>query len=796
MKSKIILSLLIIPFFIFGQNEKGATPIPSHSGGGWEGATRAVVIGISDYRDDRIPDLNFAHKDAEAFKAYLQSPAGGELPRKNIQLLTNEKATTGQMVAAMGWLVEESRPGDKAIIYFSGHGDVERISKFQRGYLLTHDSPPNNYMAGAFPVFGLQDIISTLSEMDVQVVMVSDACRAGKLAGSNVNGTQATSAVLAQQFANEIKILSCQPEEFSLEGKQWGGGRGCFSYHLLDGLYGLADKNTDEKINLLEIERYLEDKVMTEAAPHSQIPMTVGSKTSVVANVDKNYLEKRKEDKKNQQPILAGIDSKGIEEVILENADTSIQKIYDEFLAAIENGHLMEPEGQSANGFYEILIREKSIEKLHGFMRRNFAAALQDESQKALHDLFYDTEKYIAEFIHSEKKSLKNFAAYLNKAAELLGKNHYMYNSLKARQYYFATFEDKEKNKNTSKDSIDKSVVGKLKKGLTYNPEAAFIYRSLGKLHIVKDTAYARDCFDAAVKFAPDWAILHADFGLYYRYVANFDKALIHLEKAIELDSNLLFVYQYLYYTYSNLGYWDKWENTLNTIIEIAENKIATEIEENIYPYDYYLLGAAYARLYSNPERAEQVLEKALKMSNGKISRIHVLLAEVFVQTEQFEKAKEKYLEAIKILEPNNSEPIFYLGNLYNYQFQEYEKADSLYELGISKTDKKEVSRYAYGLYMRGMLNLIKLERLGVASDLLKESYDLNPHFTEIYLCLTLLHQAKKEVDIACKYLDTYIVKKKLTYDQVETNEYLTDLRNTPEFKALMKKHFPNQHKD
>ncbi|MBK9017573.1 MAG: hypothetical protein IPM82_27970, partial [Saprospiraceae bacterium] len=30
--------------------------------------------------------------------------------------------------------------------------------------------------------------------------------------------------------ANEVKILSCQPSRFSLEGEQWGGGRGnCFS---------------------------------------------------------------------------------------------------------------------------------------------------------------------------------------------------------------------------------------------------------------------------------------------------------------------------------------------------------------------------------------------------------------------------------------------------------------------------------------------------------------------------------------------------------------------------------------
>ena len=27
-----------------------------------------------------------------------------------------------------------------------------------------------------------------------------------------------------------LKFFSCQPDEFSLEGQQWGGGRGVFSY--------------------------------------------------------------------------------------------------------------------------------------------------------------------------------------------------------------------------------------------------------------------------------------------------------------------------------------------------------------------------------------------------------------------------------------------------------------------------------------------------------------------------------------------------------------------------------------
>ena len=44
---------------------------------GVKSKTRVLVVGISDYQDEKITDLKFAHKDAEAFVAFMQSDAGG-----------------------------------------------------------------------------------------------------------------------------------------------------------------------------------------------------------------------------------------------------------------------------------------------------------------------------------------------------------------------------------------------------------------------------------------------------------------------------------------------------------------------------------------------------------------------------------------------------------------------------------------------------------------------------------------------------------------------------------------------
>jgi len=257
-------------------SSKGASPlstIPNSSlgAGNQQSSTNtyAVVVGISDYQDPGIPDLRFADKDAEAFANYLRSNAGGKLDNDHLKVLINKEATMAQFANALDWLWEVCKEGDQAIIYFSGHGDVEKKSLTQPGFLLCWDAPARVYMAGgAFALPMLQEVVSTLSiQNKAKVIVITDACRSGTLAGSSVGGSQATAANLAKQFGNEIKIMSCQPNEYTIEGKQWGGGRGAFSYNLLDGLYGLADGNKDLSVNLQELSRYLEEQVTTELEP-------------------------------------------------------------------------------------------------------------------------------------------------------------------------------------------------------------------------------------------------------------------------------------------------------------------------------------------------------------------------------------------------------------------------------------------------------------------------------------------------------------------------------------------------
>ncbi|MBK8492535.1 MAG: caspase family protein [Saprospirales bacterium] len=388
---KIIFPLLLLLFASL--TAAAQTLLPGH------GETYAVVVGISDYQDEAIPDLRFADKDAEAFANFLRSPAGGSLDEDHLKLLTNDRATAAQVSIELDWLIEAAADGDQVIIYFSGHGDVEAKRLSQPGYLLAWDAPSRVYMAGgAINIRDLQDIISTLSvENKAKVLLITDACRSGKLSGSDIDGAQLTSQNLARQFQNELKILSCQPDEYSIEGEQWGGGRGAFSYHLVDGLYGMADGNSDGAVNLLEVGRYLEDKVSTEVAPHNQLPMTVGNGRENLFPVFPELLAQLREGEKGQLALFTPTESRGIEDDVLAAADSNVVEMYTAFQQALKDKNFLCGEnasslanastGKCADFYYEKLSKEPALERLYSYMRRNYAAALQDDAQQVMNTM-------------------------------------------------------------------------------------------------------------------------------------------------------------------------------------------------------------------------------------------------------------------------------------------------------------------------------------------------------------------------------------------------------------------------
>jgi hypothetical protein len=179
---------------------------------------RAIIVGVSDYANDKNPDLDFADDDAEYFSQMLREQTEWPVAPEDIVLLTNQDATYGRFIAELDNLTESVSRGDRVIIFFAGHGDVEFASDIPTGYLLFHDAPARTYAAGgACEVRTLDKAINKLiQEKEAQVILIADACRSGSLAGGRPGAT-ATASVLESLFGNTVKILSCEPDQLSLE---------------------------------------------------------------------------------------------------------------------------------------------------------------------------------------------------------------------------------------------------------------------------------------------------------------------------------------------------------------------------------------------------------------------------------------------------------------------------------------------------------------------------------------------------------------------------------------------------
>lgn len=771
MKIFLTTSLCIIGAILFAQ-EKGLSPISNIEG--TIGQTYAVVVGISDYQDEGIPDLNYAHKDAEAFATFLQSPAGGNLDDDHLKVLINRQATSGEVWSAMMWLMEAAQEGDKVILYFSGHGDVEQIMIGQPGFLLCWDAPSKVYAAGGTVQLGmLQSVISTLSiNNKAKVFVITDACRSGKLSGSAISGAQATTANLTQQYANEIKILSCQPEEYSIEVEQWGGGRGAFSYHLLDGLYGMADGNSDGSVDLKEIGRYLEDRVSEEVAPENQNPMTIGSRTEKLTDVFPEMLEQLKEGRKGQLQIFTATDTKGIEEQVLSTADSSVIEMYMAFQKALKEKHFLQPRGACAEHFYSKLSMEPQLERLHSSMRRNYAASLQDDAQQLLNLML--SGGLTNATLKNSRDAYENYPALLEKAATLLGENNYMYPILQARKHFIKAY----LIYNEQNPEMKKALFEALK----WQPDMPHAYSYLIKTYR-NDPDSAQYYFDRTIELAPTWNYPYIQFAQLNYFMGKKDKAEQIMEQGFHIDTSSANMKYYLGTTYGLNGKYDLAEPILLDLISSLPKGIC-------FPCSYTNLGY----LYLNTQRysqAEEQFRKVIQLDSSFING-YTGLGSFYLKTNQFNEAEE-VLSRAKQLNPESATVKNDLGWFYVLVGQ-LKEAEQLF-LEMIKVD----SLANYALPNLGLV-YAKTDRFEEADHLLKRALALGVGFKEnISMNYAILYARQKQLDKAFYYLEDAMKNgyqfqnNHVTFDDPEL-DLLRD--QTKRWNTLMQKYFHEQIKD
>jgi formylglycine-generating enzyme required for sulfatase activity len=230
----------------------------------------AVIIGNTNYQS-RIPSVDFAGNDADAFRAYVIDVLGYD-PENIIDL---RNATKTHIETAFGnyqthegklWRYLDPNGKSDVTVFYSGHG-VPGL-KDRRGYLLPVDANAETPEINGFSVDTLLNNLGKLKAKSITVFL--DTCFSGdSQSGSLVRST--SGITIAPKLPNQSSRMTVITAAQSDQVASWDlkAKHGLFTKHLLDALYGEADKkkygNGDGKVALGEVKVYLDDR-MTRAA--------------------------------------------------------------------------------------------------------------------------------------------------------------------------------------------------------------------------------------------------------------------------------------------------------------------------------------------------------------------------------------------------------------------------------------------------------------------------------------------------------------------------------------------------
>ncbi len=213
-----------------------------HAADAPDAKTFALVVGISQYQ--KLPQdlwLQYPDADAKTFAQHLASGRGGGVPPDRLLLLTNEQATAAALRNAFRTFLKRPGKNDTVFILLAGHGTLD-----SRGaYILAYDSDPENLSGTAIPMSEIQTLVESEVSTAGHVILLADVCRAATIGSLKTAELGAVVEKLGEASGEMLGLMAARPKELSLEGPEFGGGHGAFTYSVLKGLEGAADENHD-----------------------------------------------------------------------------------------------------------------------------------------------------------------------------------------------------------------------------------------------------------------------------------------------------------------------------------------------------------------------------------------------------------------------------------------------------------------------------------------------------------------------------------------------------------------------
>jgi protein O-mannosyl-transferase len=584
------------------------------------GQTYALLVGISKYAKPEL-SLQFADADASVFSKLLESPLGGGVPSGNVMLLTDEKATTAAVRNGFqDFLKRRAGKNDTVIILIAGHGTVETPGS-KDAFILTYDSDPQDLKSTALGMDDLQALFEEQLSKVGRVLLFVDVCKAGTI-GTIHNTTVASNVQQLGDIQGDLfGLLASRPREVSLEGPEFGGGHGVFSYFVMKGLEGAADANKDGVVDADELIKYVSDQVPM-ATGNKQHPREFGTYDNMMRLSD---TRKTGIDVARWQVILDSRDGgplylAGAPQGQIPAASAELRAADDRFASAINAGRILPGDPNNAFMALRDLQRVTSPEQYQE-RQNQLRVALENRGQEVL-------LRYLAgDETPQSRDEFQGGARYMDAARTLTQESLF----LEGRQDFF-------QGRALLFDKKFPEAANLLEEAVRIDPGAAYGFNALGIAYL-EQAQYdkAIPAFRDAVRRAQHWSYPLHNVALAYVETGDYRSAIRAYQEAIRLTP------QYSYLPY-NLGLvYQRLNRRKDAETEYAKAEMLAP--NSAEPYN--ALGTLKASEGKRTE-AEQLYRQALQKNPSLLPARHNLALLLADQKEREKEAIDLWRENLR----------------------------------------------------------------------------------------------------------------------------------------------------
>lgn len=222
----------------------------------------ALLVGISEFQDPQWRNLRYSEKDAQDLATALLDPTRGHFDQVRV-LNRPEQTTRASILAALHELQQEAtRPDDVVVVYFSAHGTLARDGQGElKRYLVTHDASYGAISQTALSMDLLKAEFDKLPSRRRLLVLATCHSGSGKSLLPKELEKELT-GIKAGFYARPIEessrasmvFAACDWGETAREDE--GLRNDIYTYFLIEGLNGSADRNADGAVTATEAHDY------------------------------------------------------------------------------------------------------------------------------------------------------------------------------------------------------------------------------------------------------------------------------------------------------------------------------------------------------------------------------------------------------------------------------------------------------------------------------------------------------------------------------------------------------------